>query len=147
METPAAAIRVAERIPAADTPAAGTTKKILSHATLRTTAPDIRPRRASATSVNEEPADLKGSFAEKQMPSQSVSSAGAEKRHVKPESSRVAGLADDMRLADTEHLGLHATEHQGGDLMRKLGSLVVLVLLVGAPIAALPNPSKDGGNF
>jgi hypothetical protein len=142
METPAAAIRVAAGIPAADT-----TKKILNRATLRTTAPDIRPRRASATCVNAEPADLKGLYAEKQMHSQSVSSAGAEKRHVKPESSRVAGLADDMRLADTEHLGLRATEHQGSNLMRKLGSLVALVLFVGAFFAALPNPSKDGDNF
>jgi hypothetical protein len=81
------------------------------------------------------------------MLSRSVSSAGAEKRHVKPESSRVAGLADDMRLADTEHLGLQTTEHKGGNLMRKLGSLVALVLFVGALIAAVPNPSKDGDNF
>jgi len=31
--------------------------------------------------------------------------------------------------------------------MRKLGSLVALVLFVGAFFAALPNPSKDGDNF
>ncbi len=31
--------------------------------------------------------------------------------------------------------------------MRKLGSLVALALFVGALIAALPNPNKDGDNF